>query len=64
LPMANGPYAVRVRLIPAVANGKPASRAAQGWAADFSGRLARQPLHWDLQLQFFASEELTPIENP
>jgi hypothetical protein len=63
LPMANGPYAVRVRLVPAVANGKPAARAAEDWAADFSGRLARQPLHWDLQLQFFASEELTPIEN-
>lgn len=64
LPMANGPYAVRVRLVPAVANGKPASRASHNWAADFSERLARQPLHWDLQLQFFASEELTPIENP
>jgi len=64
LPMANGPYAVRVRLVPAVANGKPAPSAAQDWAADFSGRLQRQPLHWDLQLQFFASEELTPIENP
>jgi hypothetical protein len=64
LPMANGPYAVRVRLVPGAANGKPAAGAAQDWAADFSGRLARQPLHWDLQLQFFASEELTPIEDP
>jgi hypothetical protein len=63
LPMANGPYAVRVRLVPAAANGKPAPRASQDWAADFSGRLARGPLHWDLQLQFFASEELTPIED-
>jgi hypothetical protein len=63
LPMANGPYAVRVRLLPAVANGKPATNAAQDWAADFSARLARQPLHWDLQLQFFASEALTPIED-
>ena len=64
LPMANGPYAVRVRLVPAVANGKAATDAHEDWAADFSGRLARQPLHWDLQLQFFASEQLTPIENP
>lgn len=64
LPMANGPYAVRVRLVPAVANGKAAAGAGKDWASDFSGRLARQPLHWDLQLQFFASEELTPIENP
>jgi hypothetical protein len=64
LPIANGPYAVRVRLLPAAANGRPASGAGKDWAADFAGRLARQPLHWDLQLQFFASEELTPIENP
>jgi hypothetical protein len=64
LPMANGPYAVRVRLVPSAANGRPAPRARSDWAADFSKRLARQPLHWDLQLQFFASEELTPIENP
>ena len=28
---------------------------ARGWRA--------QPLHWDLQLQFFASEALTPIED-
>jgi hypothetical protein len=63
VPMANGPYAVRVRLLPSGANGKPASGARRDWAADFNGRLARQPLHWDLQLQYFASETLTPIED-
>jgi hypothetical protein len=63
LPMANGPYAVRVRLLPAATNGKPAPEAKDDWAADFSARLRRQPLHWDLQLQFFASEKLTPIED-
>ncbi|MBA2963893.1 MULTISPECIES: catalase [Ramlibacter] len=63
LPMANGPYAVRVRLLPSGANGKPAPRARRDWAADFCGRLARLPLHWDLQLQYFASEALTPIED-
>ena len=63
LPMANGPYAVRVRLLPADSNGAAASGARKDWARDFSSRLARQPLHWDLQLQFFASEELTPIED-
>jgi hypothetical protein len=62
--MANGPYAVRMRLVPAAANGKPAARARQDGAADFSRRLSQRPLHWDVQLQFFASEELTPIENP
>jgi hypothetical protein len=63
LPMANGPYAVRVRLMPAQANGAPAADAPADWAADFSRRLARQPLHWDFQLQYFASEALTPIED-
>jgi hypothetical protein len=63
LPMANGPYAVRVRLMPAASNGAAAMGASADWARDFSSRLARQPLHWDLQLQFFASEELTPIED-
>lgn len=63
LPMANGPYAVRVRLMPAASNGAAALGASADWARDFSSRLARQPLHWDLQLQFFASEELTPIED-
>lgn len=63
VPMANGPYAVRVRLLPAGSNGKPAANAREDWAADFSQRLKSKPLHWDLQLQFFTSEALTPIEN-
>jgi hypothetical protein len=63
LPMANGPYAVRLRLLPASSNGMAALEPARDWALDFSARLARQPLHWDLQLQFYANEELTPIED-
>lgn len=63
LPMANGPYAVRVRLMPAASNGVATLQARADWARDFSVRLARQPLHWDLQLQFFASEDITPIED-
>jgi hypothetical protein len=63
LPMANGPYAVRVRLLPARSNGTAAAGADDDWALDFCSRLARQPLHWDMQLQFFASEAITPIEN-
>jgi len=62
-PMANGPYAVRVRLLPAQTNGTPVPGANEDWAADFSARLAKQPLHWDLQLQFYIDEELTPIED-
>jgi hypothetical protein len=63
LPMANGPYAVRVRLVPAAANGKPEPGAGNDWSADFAARLRKGPLHWDMQLQFFASEALTPIED-
>lgn len=63
VPMANGPYAVRVRLLPATSNRTAAPDARGNWDADFSGRLARGPLHWDLQLQFFANEETTPIED-
>ncbi|WBY01122.1 catalase [Ramlibacter tataouinensis] len=63
LPMANGPYAVRVRLVPDAANGEPDPSARSDWAADVRRRLQQRPLGWDLQLQYFASEALTPIED-
>ena len=63
VPMANGPYAVRLRLVPSDTNGKPAAGAREDWAADFAARLRDAPLHWDLQLQYFATEESTPIED-
>lgn len=63
VPIACGPYAVRVRLVPAGANGVKAPDAKSDWGADFSGRLARHSLHWDLQLQPYVSEALTPIED-
>lgn len=63
LPMANGPYAVRVRLVPSPTNGPPDPRARQDWASDFAARLARGPLHWDMQLQYYTSEAVTPIED-
>lgn len=63
VPMANGPYAARVRLVPAVTNGKRTPGARQNWARDFSERLARGPLHWDMQLQFYVDESTTPIED-
>ncbi|MEO5670122.1 MAG: catalase [Ramlibacter sp.] len=63
VPMAVGPYAARVRLLPASTNGAAAPGASSDWAADFASRLARGPLHWDFQLQFFVSEEATPIED-
>lgn len=62
-PMACGPYAVRVRLVPAASNGTATPGANKDWNADFAGRLKKQPLHWDLQLQPFLNETLTPIED-
>ena len=56
-------HAVRVRLLPSESNGKPKAGAKYDWGADFSARLARQPLHWDLQLQYFTNERQTPIED-
>jgi hypothetical protein len=62
-PMACGPYAVRVRLVPDAANGVATPGASADWGADFAARLAHQPLQWDLQLQPFVSESETPIED-
>lgn len=62
-PIACGPYAVRVRLVPADANGPASPGAHADWGADFSARLRERPLQWDLQLQPFVSEALTPMED-
>lgn len=75
VPMACGPHAVRVRLEPDPANanwdgalnagsrGMAIAIAKNDWNADFSARLRRNALHWELQLQPFVSEEVTPIED-
>jgi len=63
VPIACGAYAVRVRLLPAASNGSATPGAKADWGADFSARLSRQALAWDLQLQPYVSENLTPIEN-
>ncbi|MHB1067256.1 MAG: catalase family protein [Candidatus Nanopelagicales bacterium] len=60
-PLANGPYAIRVRLVP-VDPGPPAT--SKDWAADLAARLADGPLRYDLQLQFYCDESITPIEDP
>ena len=62
-PIANGAYAAKVRLVPAASNGDPATGAPADWNTEFSTRLKRQDLHWDLQLQPFVNETLTPIED-
>lgn len=63
VPMANGPYAVRVRLVPSTANGPPDPKARQNWGAGVSARLAQGPLTWELQLQPWVDEATTPIED-
>jgi hypothetical protein len=62
-PMANGPWAVRMRLLPAGSNGRSSAASRNDASADFAARLRRGPLHWDVQLQFFASADRTPIED-
>lgn len=81
-PIANGHYAVRVRLVPAPGNGQSAealaAAAAQAktkgnaanahepvadWGADMATRLAKGPLVYDLDVQYFANEGATPIED-
>lgn len=63
VPMACGPYAVRMRLLPSSANGRPHPKAGDDWGADFAARLSHAPLHWDMQLQYYTNERLTPIED-
>jgi hypothetical protein len=60
-PIGCGPYAVRVRLLPA--RGKPLADASNDWAADIGRQLAAGPLEHELQLQFFVDERRTPIED-
>jgi hypothetical protein len=63
-PIACGPYAVRVRLVPDTANGPSRPDAKKDWGADLKARLKAGPLHYELQLQPYVSEALTPIEDP
>jgi len=62
-PIACGPYAAKVRLVPVDADAAITARR-DDWAADVVTRLAQGPLRWDLQLQFFVDEVTTPIEDP
>jgi len=60
-PLACGPYAVRLRLLPA--SDRVAENAASDWARDMRERLTQGPLAFDFQLQFFTDEATTPIED-
>ncbi len=61
-PIACGKYAVRVRLQPETSNGAPAT-SSDDWAADVLSRLEKSSLSYNLQVQFFVNEKLTPIED-
>ena len=60
-PLSCGPYAVKVRLKP-VGSPPPAARS-KDIVADLRERLAIGPVHWDMELQFFVDEAITPIED-
>jgi hypothetical protein len=60
-PIACGPYAVKVRLLPA--SGDKVRRNPPDWSGDVRERLARGALSFDLQLLFFVNDDDTPIED-
>lgn len=62
-PIACGPYAVRVRLVPERAADAGNGAGAADWAADMRAQLGRGPVAYALQLQFFTDERKTPIED-
>ncbi len=60
-PLACGPYAVRVRMLPASIDVN--SNASESWSNDFLSQLAKGALRFEFQLQFFVDEQRTPIED-
>lgn len=61
-PIACGPYAAKVRLLPVNNAATPAADPTD-WSADVAQRLAVGDLRWDLQLQFYVGDATTPIED-
>lgn len=62
-PIACGPYAVKLRLVPVEIPAGP-TPSKEDWTIDVVARLAAHELRWDLQAQFFIDEATTPIEKP
>jgi hypothetical protein len=60
-PIAWGPYAAHVHLVPVGASRN--LLAARDWGADVRERIAKGPLHWLVQAQFYIDPGLTPIED-
>ncbi|MCB1167873.1 MAG: catalase [Leptospiraceae bacterium] len=59
-PIACGPYACRVRLLPDPAQ-KPSGK--KDLAADMKDRVQKGSMTMDFQLQFFTDEKSTPVED-
>lgn len=67
-PIACGPYAVRVRLVPEAdaatsGDGGAPAPGPQMWREQMSAALQAGPLHYRLKLQPFVDERRTPIED-
>jgi hypothetical protein len=63
-PIACGPYAAKVRLWPLQESATGAMPPREpDWASDMRSQLAKGPLVYQLQLQFFTDETTTPIED-
>jgi hypothetical protein len=63
VPVANGPYAVRYRFVPALGNGAPGPAGCSDYGAEFAERLRTGALAWELQLQPLTREAKTPTED-
>ncbi len=61
-PIACGPYAAKVRLLPQGHSPTPPALRTD-WSADIVQRLAGGDLQWALQLQFYVDDATTPIED-
>lgn len=62
VPIACGPCAVKMRLVP-TAGRAPRADVNGDWSADLAAHAAAAPLTYRMQLQFFVDEARTPVEN-
>ena len=63
VPIKLGPYAVHYALTPRAQAGAAPGGAPDALAAEMTARLARGPVVYDFQVQFFVDETRTPIED-
>lgn len=61
-PISWGPYAGRVRLVPSQ-NRSGSNGSSSDWGNDMKLHLEQGSLSYDFQVQFFVSENVTPIED-